>query len=409
MPFRFTRVPSLVDGSLYLSPQERQPSAQLQRPPSQLRHLAAYCANTAPPAVSSLRSSSEARCRFSLPPLGSSPLLPWTISAHEVECWVRCLFDTPNLSIYAVDDAKTESAAAVSSEPRALFVPLPKGAYRATPFLDSRSLSHTELSGCQYTLPLADLRRLGAVAVAAAADADADADAAAPAEGSSAAAAWGLTDVHYIFHLSHVASTVLSRALDDVPQTLVLREPHLVRWAADTWLRPTHESAEAKMGSTADVWRELLLPYLGRRYDAASTVVVKAPSTALGFARTALEGSAESRIVFMWSALRTWLAVCMERLGDGFPTELYDGLDATSGGRAPMPAAFLEYSGTSPAPGRPPSRPSPSRGRWRCRGCAACYTPSSCRRIACGCSRWKRSSGSPRQASSTYPPSSGCG
>ena len=37
---------------------------------------------------------------------------------------------------------------------------------------------------------------------------------------------------HFIFHLGHVASTLLARSLDEVRGTLVLREPALLRWAA---------------------------------------------------------------------------------------------------------------------------------------------------------------------------------
>merc|ERR1712194_224616 len=42
---------------------------------------------------------------------------------------------------------------------------------------------------------------------------------------------WG-KDLHFIHHLSHTGSTLLSRAIGEIEGTLVLREPYLLRWIA---------------------------------------------------------------------------------------------------------------------------------------------------------------------------------
>lgn len=77
--------------------------------------------------------------------------------------------------------------------------------------------------------------------------------------------------VHYIFHIAHCGSTLLSRAMDIPDRTLVVREPFILRQLG----------ADAARTATppAPLWRRCLnlgAALLGRRYSADQPVVVKA-------------------------------------------------------------------------------------------------------------------------------------
>src|SRR5262245_55619754 len=85
-------------------------------------------------------------------------------------------------------------------------VRLTKAAYAAASFLDSRLLTHGVPSGWG---PWPELRD----------------------------AAGGLCErCHFIFHISHVGSTLLSRLLGQHPALFSLREPAILRNLADVYL-----------------------------------------------------------------------------------------------------------------------------------------------------------------------------
>mmetsp|Transcript_65513 Transcript_65513/g.213317 ORF Transcript_65513/g.213317 Transcript_65513/m.213317 type:complete len:483 (+) Transcript_65513:64-1512(+) len=221
----------------------------------------------------------------------------------EAGCWRRCLFGTPDLHPFGVAPAADANAGLHIN-----FVPLPREGYRSAPFLDGRTRAHG-VEACTYQLPSALLEEW-----ASAEQADSKAD-----------AAGGRRAPGFIFHLSHTASTLLARALGEVPGTLVLREPFMVRWMA-TSLAGARGQASVLQG----VWRSPLLPVLSRRYHDSETVIVKTSSVALRFMRSALEATSGARAVFMYSGLRTHLAVCLARPKDLFPGDLYDGLGVKS-------------------------------------------------------------------------------
>lgn len=83
----------------------------------------------------------------------------------------------------------------------------------------------------------------------------------------------------YIFHISHVGSTLLSRIIGEVPGVLSLREPMLLRWLAE--VRRDIRQPESRYDWSGYVVRlNTALGLLGRPLPTASKVVVKATSFA---------------------------------------------------------------------------------------------------------------------------------
>jgi len=247
------------------------------------RSVVAYCVSTRPP---------ESDCVLEAPApegkAGSVEYLEW-----RKGCLHRCIFSQPDLNL--VD---------VSEEGVALLSPLSATGYKATPFLDQRSTDHG-VESCRYVVPMKQLQELTMW-------------------GSERKANVGGRPVgegvHFIFHLGHTGSTLLTRALAEVEDTLVLREPPLLSWMAETFTK-----ASAKQISA--LWQSPILPVLSRRHSKDQTVVVKAKSAALRFLRPALRSTESSKAVFMYSSLRTHLTVVLAREQERFPDEQYEALE----------------------------------------------------------------------------------
>ena len=84
-------------------------------------------------------------------------------------------------------------------------------------------------------------------------------------------------DAHYIFHIGHVGSTLISRLLGSWPEVLALREPLLLRTLADLW---------ARAGDVDSPWDPAALPprteavrrLLARTFRPDQRTVIKATS-----------------------------------------------------------------------------------------------------------------------------------
>lgn len=90
-------------------------------------------------------------------------------------------------------------------------------------------------------------------------------------------------DTRYIFHISHVGSTLLSRVVGTLPNVLSLREPILLRWLSD--IRRDLRLPESRFTSAGYEARlRTVLGLLARPIDEVGKVVVKATSFASNLA-----------------------------------------------------------------------------------------------------------------------------
>jgi len=104
-----------------------------------------------------------------------------------------------------------------------------------------------------------------------------------------AAAAAGLAPCrHYLFHIGHVGSTLLSRLIGAHAECFALREPALLRALATT--------------PAAAPPLEAVLALLGRTWRPGQRAVVKATSFVSEIADPILEASGEARALFVYAA-----------------------------------------------------------------------------------------------------------
>lgn len=102
--------------------------------------------------------------------------------------------------------------------------------------------------------------------------------------------------IHFIFHVGHAGSTLISRLLDEAPNVLGLREPETLRALA-----MTNPAAFAEMF-------EGVYALLGRRFAENETVIVKATSICNALAPRLLAMHPENRAVALTVSLRAHLA-----------------------------------------------------------------------------------------------------
>jgi hypothetical protein len=167
----------------------------------------------------------------------------------------------------------------IATEPRADAVQLVRMApadYAAASFLDARLLAPSVRSAW---MPWADVRQ----------------------------AAAGLpARCHFIFHISHVGSTLLSRLLGFHPALFSLREPAILRTLADAHL--TLDQPECPWGRAE--YDERLAVYLGlwsRTFEPGQTALIKATSFVGEMAEHLMERVAGARSIFMFVPPPTFL------------------------------------------------------------------------------------------------------
>jgi hypothetical protein len=149
---------------------------------------------------------------------------------------------------------------------------LDEDTYRGASFLDRRIL---QLQPQQTVIPVAAL-------------------------GSAAAAL--APQAHYIFHIGHVGSTLVSRLIGELPGFFSVREPALLREIA---LDPARE----RIWDTLDLRDALSL--LGRRWRPAQRAVIKASSFVSEVAERALELDASASAILMFTPPLAYLCCIM--------------------------------------------------------------------------------------------------
>jgi len=143
--------------------------------------------------------------------------------------------------------------------------------YRRASFLDQRSLGRRDVSG--WTVDRDELEA---------------------ALGPSPP----LRDVHWLFHIGHCGSSLVSRLLDLIPGVLGLREP-----------LPLLALAHGREDPAATAWEAPVLALLARGFADSRAVIVKPTSVVTTLADRLLPST--GRACLLWVDLETWLATML--------------------------------------------------------------------------------------------------
>jgi hypothetical protein len=115
---------------------------------------------------------------------------------------------------------------------------------------------------------------------------------------------------HFMFHVGHCGSTLLSRLLGELPGCFSLREPvplFLLAYARRTLNLPISRVSP-------EHWRQLfciVLKLLGRTYRAEERSVIKPTSVCANLLEPALQTHAQSRAILLYVDLETYLAAML--------------------------------------------------------------------------------------------------
>lgn len=123
----------------------------------------------------------------------------------------------------------------------------------------------------------------------------------------------------YIFHVGHCGSTLLSRMLDALPSTLVLREPQVLRTLTELY----RELGEPTALLSQEQWTELcqvVRRALARPFRDGQRIVVKTTSLCSRVAEPLLTAEPESRALLLYTDLPRYLAAMLR--GDEARQEL---------------------------------------------------------------------------------------
>jgi hypothetical protein len=115
----------------------------------------------------------------------------------------------------------------------------------------------------------------------------------------------------YIFHISHVGSTLLSKILGQQQQVLSLREPLLLRWLAEL-LNNLEKPESVVSPNQFDEYFAACLVYYSRKFRPDNEVVIKATSYTNVLADRILGQSHLPQAVFVYSSFPAYLATILK-------------------------------------------------------------------------------------------------
>ncbi len=116
---------------------------------------------------------------------------------------------------------------------------------------------------------------------------------------------------HYIFHIGHCGSTLLSRLLDQWPDTLGLREPLPLRTLALLQEQSLSSSPPLMQPQPHDLQIDVL-GMLGRRFSPSQRIVIKATSSCNALISPLLQTLPDARMLLLWIPLETYLATILK-------------------------------------------------------------------------------------------------
>ncbi len=119
---------------------------------------------------------------------------------------------------------------------------------------------------------------------------------------------------HYIFHVSHCGSTLLSRLLAELPGNLPVREP-VTLLALALYRRELALVTSRLDGPGWDRLEGLVTGLLARTYTRDQRVLLKATSACANLLTPLLTRRAESRALMLYTDLETWLTVMLRKEG----------------------------------------------------------------------------------------------
>ncbi|HET7922116.1 MAG TPA: hypothetical protein VFM15_05120 [Gammaproteobacteria bacterium] len=120
----------------------------------------------------------------------------------------------------------------------------------------------------------------------------------------------GSRTAHYIFHVGHCGSTLLSRLLAELPGCFPLREP--IAFLALAMAKRTLGSADAMLDEVA--WQNLfdtIARLQTRCYRDADTALVKSTSAAINLMQPVLARDTDTRAIYLHVGLETYLATML--------------------------------------------------------------------------------------------------
>lgn len=144
--------------------------------------------------------------------------------------------------------------------------------YRRASFLDQRALQHRQIPGWEVSRAEVEAALSPPVST---------------------------MPIHWLFHIGHCGSTLLSRILDLAPGVLGLREP-----------LPLLTLAQASGDPATAAWFPPTLRLLARGFDDTRAVVIKPTSVVTTLASQLLESHA-GQACLLWVDLQTWLATML--------------------------------------------------------------------------------------------------
>ncbi len=115
---------------------------------------------------------------------------------------------------------------------------------------------------------------------------------------------------HFIFHVSHCGSTLVSRLLAELPGCLPLREPLTVLNLAQA-RRELEQPASRLDGPGWDALFDLTLRLAARNYRTGERTLVKATSVCANLLPPLFSVSSGSRALLLYADLETWLTTML--------------------------------------------------------------------------------------------------
>ena len=155
---------------------------------------------------------------------------------------------------------------------RALIVRMTEADYRAASFLDERMFTR-QMEGAWVPVSAMEAR-LGEI---------------------------DAKPLHFIFHIGHVGSTLLSRLLDDLGDVLSLREPLPLRTLAELY----------DFGKAPDALFEMFLRLWSRGFDSTRAVVLKATSSVARLGNRLMQAQPDARAVYLSVAAEPYIATLL--------------------------------------------------------------------------------------------------